>query len=199
MRRLTLLICLLFALFKLNSQNKAWKLKKDKDKIQVYTRSVEGYNLAEFKGESVFNYSVKTLATTIKDVEQHPQWVANCDAVRLLKEEGNKMWVYSTTNAPFPLSDRDGIMLFKFQKQSNGIKVHLQSDADYIPKKEGYVRLPYVKGFWLLESKGENKTKVTYQIHADPGGSIPAWLANATAVESPFETLANLREYLKDQ
>jgi len=43
---------------------------------------------------------------------------------------------------------------------------------------------------------GEYKTSVTYQVHADPGGAIPVWLANATAVDTPYDTLKNLRDYL---
>jgi hypothetical protein len=38
---------------------------------------------------------------------------------------------------------------------------------------------------------------VAYQIHADPGGSIPGWLANATVVDTPFKTLKNLRSTIQ--
>jgi hypothetical protein len=34
---------------------------------------------------------------------------------------------------------------------------------------------------------------VSYQIHADPGGWVPVWLANLTVVRMPFKTLRGLR------
>ena len=64
---------------------------------------------------------------------------------------------------------------------------------EYSAEVKGVVRIPYLDGFWLLEKIDDNKTKVTYQVHADPGGTIPAWLANATAVNNPYETLRNMR------
>ena len=60
------------------------------------------------------------------------------------------------------------------------------------------MRIPYLSGYWLLEKQGANRTKVTYQVHADPGGSIPHWLANATAVNNPYETLKNMKKQLKN-
>ena len=35
---------------------------------------------------------------------------------------------------------------------------------------------------------------VEYQAHVEPGGSMPAWLANKFVVDAPFETIRDLRE-----
>ena len=39
--------------------------------------------------------------------------------------------------------------------------------------------------------------RVSYQMHASPGGSIPNWLANQTVVDTPFGTLNALRSHLQ--
>jgi hypothetical protein len=49
-----------------------------------------------------------------------------------------------------------------------------------------------VKGFWKLVPKGD-ATEVTYQVHTEPGGSVPSWLANKFVVEAPFNTLKHLK------
>ena len=67
---------------------------------------------------------------------------------------------------------------------------------DYGPKKEDLVRIPSIKGYWLFEKLGAQKTKITYQVLANPGGSIPSWIANAGTVDSPFNTLKSLRKRL---
>ena len=41
--------------------------------------------------------------------------------------------------------------------------------------------------------KGDNLTEVTYQVHTEPGGSVPSWLANSFVVDAPFNTLSGLR------
>lgn len=50
-----------------------------------------------------------------------------------------------------------------------------------------------VEGFWKLVPKGDT-TEVTYQVHTEPGGSVPAMVANKFVVDSPFNTLKQLRE-----
>jgi len=38
------------------------------------------------------------------------------------------------------------------------------------------------------------EVEVVYQVHTEPGGSVPSWLANKFVVEAPLNTLRNLRE-----
>ena len=191
-----LLLFMLLFLTEGNTQENNWELKKQQNGIQVYTRSIEGFKLEEFKGIIEIDFSVKEIAALIKNVDSHPEWIKDCSKAELLKQTTDKMWVYSVTKAPFPVNDRDGIALFSFHKIENALKIELKGKADYLAPKKDLVRIPYLNGFWLLEKQSNQKTKVTYQIHADPGGSVPAWLANATAVDMPFETLSNLRAYL---
>lgn len=190
------LLIVMYQFSAIQAQTADWQLKKEESGIQVYTRSGEGFDLDEFKGETILNHSIKDIVSVLKSVGTHSEWIANCTKAELLKNRGDKMWVYSVTAAPFPVSDRDGIAVFYFQPIKDGMRVRLEGAADYLPEKEDFVRIPFLKGFWLLETRGENKTKITYQVHADPGGSIPTWLANATAVNNPLETLKNLSDYL---
>jgi hypothetical protein len=63
----------------------------------------------------------------------------------------------------------------------------------YLPEEKGYVRVAQVEGFWKLVPKGADQTEVTYQVHTEPGGSVPSWLANKFVVEAPFNTLKALK------
>ncbi|KPX87998.1 Collagenase-related protease [Pseudomonas syringae pv. rhaphiolepidis] len=56
------------------------------------------------------------------------------------------------------------------------------------------MRVTEVKGFWKMVPKGSNQTEVTYQVHTEPGGSVPSMLANKFVVDAPFNTLKALRE-----
>ena len=54
---------------------------------------------------------------------------------------------------------------------------------------------PQVRGVcsWTVTPEAEGRTRVVFEMHLEPGGGIPAWLANSRVVDSPFETLKNLR------
>jgi hypothetical protein len=70
---------------------------------------------------------------------------------------------------------------------------YLNEEAEYLPLQQGFVRVSRVKGFWQLKPY-EGGVEVVYQVHSDPGGSVPAWLANSFVVDAPFNTLINLRK-----
>jgi hypothetical protein len=40
---------------------------------------------------------------------------------------------------------------------------------------------------------------VTWQHHTEPGGSIPNWLVNKLIVDTPFNTLRNLRSIVQEE
>ena len=62
---------------------------------------------------------------------------------------------------------------------------------------KGIVRIPQSDGYCFLEYISENETKVTYQLHTNPGGDIVAWLANQTIVDMAFGTLAALKKLVE--
>ena len=173
-----------------------WDLRKDKDGIQVYTRSIEGSKLEEFKGIAKIDASVDQLVSVLKDVNGFKDWIPDCELAKLYSLEGDVQVHYIEMDAPFPVSNRDSYYQFTYSRQGKNVKVHIEALPRYGPEKDGLVRIPYVKGFWLLESIGPNTTKLTYQVHASPGGSIPAWLANSFVVNNPFDTIENLRSLI---
>ena len=71
---------------------------------------------------------------------------------------------------------------------------NLEGVPTYIPEEKGFVRVKEVKGFWKFVPKGADQIEVTYQVHTEPGGSVPAMVANKFVVDAPFNTLKALKE-----
>jgi len=44
--------------------------------------------------------------------------------------------------------------------------------------RDGVVRISTCEGYWSLERLSPASTRVIYWLYTDPGGSIPAWIAN---------------------
>ena len=193
---LTLLGMVAFSLLCSFSVTSDWELAMDKDKIKVYTRYVEGSKLKEYKATAQINVTPQAMIDLLKDGDSLKNWLAGCSESRLVKKVSeNELFVYSKTSAPWPIKDRDYVMLVKFKQQPDGsILVSLDGKPDYIPVNSCCVRLPYLKGHWQLTSIDDHTTQITHQMHANPGGNIPAWLANSSVVDIPFYTFKNLQE-----
>lgn len=93
------------------------------------------------------------------------------------------------------MSDRDEVVKYSYEKLPGGkAKVRITNKKGVLPPKEGYVRMPLVKGQWMLTPIDSGKTKVVMTSLFDPGGSIPAYLTRQSIVNSPMDIIEELRK-----
>ncbi len=196
MRNLILIILALAPMSSILAQGD-WQLRKNESGIKVYTRSINGSSLEEFKGTTVLNTTPESLANLLKKVKDYEDWLPRCKEAKLHSLKNNIQIHYTQMKAPFPVSNRDCYYQYTYLKKGKGIKVVLEALPEFGPQREDVIRITKAKGYWLFEPIEGGKTKVTYQVHANPGGSIPAWLANSFVVNNPFETLQNLQRRFK--
>ena len=172
-------------------------MKKEKNGIEIYTRSVEGSSFLEFKAVMILkNVGLTDVLDIILDVENYESLYADCVNPRILKKEGKYYDIhYIQTKGPLTVKDRDSIyeQITKLDENGKHAVVCLKPLPDYIVANENMVRIRNGSGFWELQEKKGNEIKVVYQFHGEPGGDIPAWLANSFVVSHPFKTLRNLK------
>ncbi|WP_321820668.1 MULTISPECIES: START domain-containing protein [unclassified Burkholderia] len=170
-----------------------WSLARQADGIRVYVRNVDGSPLREFRGEVQIRATPDDVVKVLRDADAYRQWMPDVAASELLKATDTEQFHYLDNKAPWPVSNRDGIYHFTYTKAGDGaVTVRVEAVPDYLPLREGKVRIPQAKGQWKLVPDAEG-VKVTYQMHASPGGAIPDWLANRTVVDTPYGTLKALR------
>lgn len=174
-----------------------WSLAKDAEGIKVYVRHVEGSPLREFRGEIQLNNTPEQVAGVLRDADAFRKWMPDVAASELLKATDTEQFHYLDNKAPWPVSNRDGVYHFSYSRAGNGaITIRVEAVPQYVPPRDGKVRIPQANGQWKLVPNAEG-VSVTYQMHASPGGAIPNWLANQTVVDTPFGTLKALRSYLQ--
>ncbi|RMT79229.1 START domain-containing protein [Pseudomonas viridiflava] len=177
------------------AQAEDWQVAKDEDGIKVSLSDVPGSKYKAYRGVTVINTSVSKLRALQEDVAGACAWIHECQLQKVLKHEGDKAWTYTRFNTPWPVTPRDSVLLITTQEGADGsVTRNLEELPTYIPEEKGYVRVAEVKGFWKLVPKGANQTEVTYQVHTEPGGSVPSMLANKFVVDAPFNTLKALKE-----
>ncbi|MCR4468269.1 START domain-containing protein [Burkholderia sp. SCN-KJ] len=175
-----------------------WSLARQADGIRVYVRNVAGSPLREFRGEVQIRATPDDVVKVLRDADAYRQWMPDVAASELLKATDTEQFHYLDNKAPWPVSNRDGIYHFTYTKAGDGaLTVRVEAVPDYLPLREGKVRIPQAKGQWKLVPDAEG-VKVTYQMHASPGGAIPDWLANRTVVDTPYGTLKALRSRVQE-
>ncbi len=173
-----------------------WATAKSEDGITVLTRKGTGSPLKEFHGRITIKASLSALVAVLSDAPSYPTWQFECQSASLLtKTDFHNRTTYVINRAPWPVSNRDMVVrsILTQDKSSKTVTVWLQGLPNAIPPKQGLVRVAALQGFWQLQPAGNGNVNVIYQMLVDPGGSLPAGLANTGAVMIPFNTLQKLR------
>ena len=178
-----------------------WELKKSSDGIEIFTKKIDNSNFKAFKANMKIDNSVHEFVALLKDVESLTKWAYKTILTSLLDKSGDTIQkYYSIARAPFPYKDRDGIYIniFKWYPNTNTLFVEIKIVDEDVNSKGKFVRLKG-KGYWKVIVLPSNKIDITFQMQIDPGGNVPAWMANIFVEDSPFFTMTKLREEIKNK
>ncbi|MBI2375970.1 MAG: hypothetical protein HYV07_18395 [Deltaproteobacteria bacterium] len=175
-----------------------WEEVSNSEGILVEKRGVEGTSLVEFRGRGMAEAGLLELAGVLRDNDRKTEWMANCMSNYPVRwRAGTSAVVYHRVGSPaFFIADRDTVMDVKavWNAAEKSISVvFFGIDDPKAPAVDGVVRMPELRGFWKLRYVGPKQTEVTYQVFADPGGSLPRWLVNWASTDIPLHSILGLR------
>lgn len=178
-----------------------WELETEEEDIQlkIFTREISGSNLKAFKGEMIVSAKLSSLASLLLDSNAAPDWMHQCEKFEIIEQlSPQNAVIYFINGAPWPVSDRDAVIstVMSQNPETLDLRIDVKALVDRLPEDEDYVRIPRMIGFWSFSPMSGGDVKVVYQVHAEPGGSLPAWLANSVVVDTPYHTLSNMRDML---
>ncbi len=185
------------------SDQSGWKLKKKSNGIEVYVRDVAGSKLQEFRGTMYLPKTrLSSLMAAFDDTSSYTAWMYECIDAKLLKQINFYERIHHiVTHAPWPVWNRD-LVSYSLCRQDPGtlaITIALTGRPDYIPPMPKTIRIPKMTGTWTFTPAGAGDVMVVYQMHNEPGGSIPPGIANMASVDLPYNTLMRLRELIKQE
>jgi ribosome-associated toxin RatA of RatAB toxin-antitoxin module len=197
-KQVLLILVFISVAFDVHCQN--WNLNVDKEGVKVYTRTIAGSDVQEFRGEITVKANLSSVLTAIDSVSEYPKWMYKCSyAERVKKVNQSSGYIYSVIDSPWPVSDRD-LCTFYTVKQDTLTKIitiTMIGKKDYIPEKSEKVRVPAMKGFWQFIPTAKGVTKIVYQVHCESGGIVPAAIVNAYITDTPFYNLLNLKKIVE--
>lgn len=176
-----------------------WEQQFSKEGVSVWTRKISWSDYKEFKGETTVNGSLNEILSILDDINCYTKWVYNCIEAKQIKRESAFRGIrYTAIKAPWPVTDRD--VVFEYTVSQNRttkvVNIKLIGIKGVVPEK-GRVRMTYMIGNYQLTPIGKNKTKVIYQSHNDPSGSVPTSIVNKMITDTPYNTLLNLKTLIK--
>jgi hypothetical protein len=177
-----------------------WQLSKAKDGISVYQSAVKYSNYKSIKVECTLEGNYDKLIAVLNNVSGQKEWVYNNKASHIIKRVNpHELYYYSETSLPWPMSNRDAVVHLKMDKDSLNryLKIMAVSVPDYVAEKSGKVRVTRSNVSWNVTMPTAKTLSIIYIFEADPGGSIPAWVANMFVEKGPYESFKKLGELLK--
>ena len=185
------------------ADDEAWTLKKNNGGIEIFVRKVPGSKMREFRAlMRIPGASLSSLVAVFDDAASYPRWMHNCIEARVVKRISSAERItYSATKAPWPVSDRDMITrsIIRQDPSTLAITLSIRALPEYLPAVEGRVRVQKLDATWTFRPEADGSVLVIYQLHSEPGGSLPVGLANLAVVEMPYNTFLKLRNIVREE
>lgn len=173
----------------------AWDLKKEENGILIYTRSAKDSKYKELKAVFDLPGTYDQLRYILNDVNNYKTWVYSTVSSHLVQRKSETEIVYySRISAPWPVSNRDFYSDTRIWIDSVNHQMRLSSRSiDQFPLTEHIVRIAFLRSEWIITAPSPGTLHVVYTLSWDPGGDIPAFLANAFSPTGPLQSFTQLK------
>ena len=158
-----------------------WKLLRDQNGVLVYSHPMPGSDFAIYKTDTILDASLDSVIAMALDLEHAQEWMPRALSVEVIDYPTNDSITYYTAmDAPWPIMDRDAVTTVKITRDpgKNVTTFTYKAEIDYIPKRPGFIRIPWTIGTWTLIPLQDGRVRSIRQGITDPGGWLPAWIVD---------------------
>jgi hypothetical protein len=199
MRRLAF-VAFTLGLAAVASAQGTWKV-VDRDRgIVVDTRAEPGRDLPTMRGRGVIEGEVNHVLAVVLDERGATEWAEGADRCKLLRRiDARTSLIYTYTDTPWPVSDRDIVMRRTIEviKPGAEYRVRLLCAPRELAQVEGVIRVLDCDSHFYLRKESASSTFMEYQVNLDPGGSLPDWLIRWAAKKIPMNTFVSLEQQVE--
>ncbi|MFN3714963.1 MAG: START domain-containing protein [Alcanivoracaceae bacterium] len=175
------------------AEERQWRLVTDRDGIRVYMAHNDDSPIKTFRGEAVVPMSdFRAIGNHVDDYDFVASWMHMISSISDLgRDSGVERRIWVTTRLPWPVSNRDAPLNLQISQEpdSFAVVVAYEAEQSLMPPQSGYVRMPELKGMLRFMPVKPGEVHVTFEVVLDPGGYIPAWIANLILRDIPYFSL----------
>lgn len=174
-----------------------WELKKNKDGIKVYTAKKEGSKYKQCKAEVSLKTDINATCNYFLNPSNYKDHSEKITKLEVVKQTDKQAIYYIAVDMPWPVSDRDGVYQVDVISKTNEKAIlTITPLPDIIAKVKNHVRITVSSTKYIIKKNGD-KVDIAFYQHVEPGGSVPALIANYFVEDSPYEVLTAVREDLE--
>ncbi len=184
-----------------------WEQLIDKSSIQVYVSDFPGSDLKQFKGEVLLASSIDSVVALFSDQSSCVKWLYQCeDSLEIDQVSFGERFIYHVNGVHSFADSRDYILHTKIYREvsSGVITIELKAVPNYCKDRTtsicfrvnqfDYIRVTKLTGRYKLIPMSENRVKVIWTQHIEPGGRLPDFIVNRLLKKIPYESLKRMRE-----
>ncbi len=166
-----------------------WEKVSNDDGLQLEKRSVATSSAPEYRVTAKSSASVEKLCELIFEWGTRGTDVPGLKARKELSTAADERVVYDQFDAPI-VSNRDYAVTVKRTRGADGVcRIRYWATNEKAPKLlDGWVRLEKLWGGWTFTAR-EGRTEIVYTQFSDPGGSVPAFLANGSQRDRALQSV----------
>ncbi|OHT11461.1 hypothetical protein TRFO_19101 [Tritrichomonas foetus] len=178
----------------------SFKEEKKDGPINFYTRSEKGSSFSQVLSSTSIPVPVERVLEELKKVEIiDPSMDKKLRDDTLYQElyvldESDSFhdgFVYCALDTPTRLVSKRDFLMYRKHYERDGVHYFVHVSVDYQgvrPVTKEYVRGKILLQIDILDADPENEgaARLRFLVHADPAGSIPAWVYNMTAISQGY-------------
>ena len=151
------------------------------DGVLIESRPVAGSGVVELKLTTGTDKTVKSLCEAAFGTGKFDPEEPDLKSRIIVSESENERVTYEQISPPVVANRDYAVRAKRVLNEDGSCRMSFEAANELAPKQpDGWVRIAKLKGAWIFEPEAEGKTKVTYLIHSDPGGAIPAFMVEGS-------------------
>lgn len=154
----------------------AYEKVSETDGITIEQRPVAGSKFVELKFTKATDKTPRSLCDAAFGDGKFDAAEPDLKSRAILQESADERVTYEQITPPI-VSNRDYVVRARRLTEGTACRMTFEAANELGPKPpDGWVRVSKLKGHWLFEPLEGGKTRLTYVVFTDPGGSIPPFL-----------------------
>lgn len=168
----------------------AFEVQETKGGLTLQARAIKGSKFWEYRVVTETPFPVEALCEHIYEWGTKGTDHPGVKLHKVLQDAPDDRVVYDQLEQPV-VSDRDYALTVVRRRQPDGsCRIRFWTVNDQAPPKPaGFVRMEQLWGSWVFEPLDGGKTRLTYTLFSDPGGSLPAFLVHGPAKSAAKESV----------
>jgi ribosome-associated toxin RatA of RatAB toxin-antitoxin module len=175
-----------------------WELAREAKATRVFARSSPASRMREVLVRSRIAAPPERVLEVITDYARYAEFMPYVEESRVIRELEGASWVFNQLDFPWPIGDRYyTIEIATRRTDSEHPRIRVAwtlADPDPILPVGRGVLINVNDGYWELQATPDGKhTDVTYYVHTDPAGALPAWAINFANARAAPEVIDAVR------